>query len=185
MSPYSGLNPILSQLRDHLGFRRMECGMQTLSAHASAFASLDAAQPNAGVLLGLIAQWVDAGFAGPELVKTCSSAFPTSIAPTCRFSTTCMYASPKEWSPWPRKIFRWPPNTSVSSNPWKARSTMANSSPSPISGPPAACAAWAATMTPSASRQRQAAGARFRLRADGRHHASAGKLAGLPEGKTQ
>src|SRR6185437_9017781 len=50
MSPYSGLNPILSQLRDHLGFRRMECGMQTLSAHASAFASLDAAQPNAGVL---------------------------------------------------------------------------------------------------------------------------------------
>lgn len=76
MSPYSGLNPILSQLRDHLGFRRMECGMQTLSAHASAFASLDAAQPSAGILLGLVAQWVDAGFAAPELVRDLLQRFP-------------------------------------------------------------------------------------------------------------
>jgi tetratricopeptide (TPR) repeat protein len=76
MSPYGGLNPILSQLRDHLAFRRMECGMQTLAAHTSAFASLDTAQPNAGVLLGLIAQWVDAGFDRPELVRELLLRFP-------------------------------------------------------------------------------------------------------------
>jgi tetratricopeptide (TPR) repeat protein len=39
---------------------------------------LDPAQPHAGVLLGLIAQWVDAGFAGPELVRKLLARFPSS-----------------------------------------------------------------------------------------------------------
>src|ERR1035441_11022348 len=69
MSPNTGLSPIISQLREDLAFRRMECGMRRLAARAPALEALDPAEPNAGVLLGLIAQWVDAGFAGPELVR--------------------------------------------------------------------------------------------------------------------
>lgn len=78
MSPNTGLNRIISQLREDLAFRRMECGMRTLAAHAPALEALDRAEPNAGVLLGLIAQWVDAGFAGPELVRELLTRFPSS-----------------------------------------------------------------------------------------------------------
>ena len=78
MGPHSGLNPFISQLRDHLAFRRMECGIRMLAAHAPALESLDPAEPNAGVLLGLIAQWVDAGFASPELVRELLARFPAS-----------------------------------------------------------------------------------------------------------
>jgi tetratricopeptide (TPR) repeat protein len=78
MGPDTGLNPIISQLRDHLAFRRMECGMRTLAAHSPALHSLDPAEPRAGVLLGLVAQWVDAGFAGPELVRELLERFPAS-----------------------------------------------------------------------------------------------------------
>jgi tetratricopeptide (TPR) repeat protein len=73
-----GLDPIISQLRDHLAFRRMECGMLTLSAHAPVLESLDPAAPNAGILLGLVAQWVDAGFAGPGMVRELLTRFPSS-----------------------------------------------------------------------------------------------------------
>jgi tetratricopeptide (TPR) repeat protein len=78
MSPDTGLNPVISQLRDHLAFRRMECGMSALAAHSAALHALDPAEPNAGILLGLIAQWVDAGFAGPELVRELLTRFPPS-----------------------------------------------------------------------------------------------------------
>jgi tetratricopeptide (TPR) repeat protein len=78
MGPNTGLNPIISQLRDHLTSRRMECGMRTLAAHTCALESLDPAEPNAGVLLGLTAQWVDAGFAGPELVRELLLRFPAA-----------------------------------------------------------------------------------------------------------
>jgi tetratricopeptide (TPR) repeat protein len=77
MGPHSGLNPIISQLRDHLGCRRMECGMLALAAHALALESLDPSAPKAGVLLGLVAQWVDAGFAGPGLVRDLLARFPS------------------------------------------------------------------------------------------------------------
>jgi tetratricopeptide (TPR) repeat protein len=78
MGPQRGLNPIISQLRDHLAFRRMESGMQALAVHSPALDSLDPAEPNAGVLLGLIAQWVDAGFASPALVRELLTRFPAS-----------------------------------------------------------------------------------------------------------
>src|SRR5258708_36792824 len=78
MGPHGGLSPIISQLRDHLAFRAMEYGMQTLAVHACALERLGAAEPNAGILLRLVAQWVDAGFAGPELVRELLTRFPTS-----------------------------------------------------------------------------------------------------------
>ena len=76
MSPNRGLN--ILDLRDHLAFRRMEAGMRTLAAHASEFHSLDPAQPAAGILLGLLAQWVDAGFDGSDLVRDLLTRFPAS-----------------------------------------------------------------------------------------------------------
>lgn len=78
MGPSAGLIPVISQLRDHLAFRRMEDGMRTLAANAPAIQSLEPGQPNAGVLLGLVAQWVDAGYAGPELVRELLARFPAS-----------------------------------------------------------------------------------------------------------
>jgi len=78
MGPSAGLIPVISQLRDHLAFRRMECGMRTLAAHAPAIQAIEPSQPNAGVLLGLVAQWVDAGFAGPELVRELLARFPAT-----------------------------------------------------------------------------------------------------------
>jgi hypothetical protein len=50
MGPTTGLNPIISQLRDHLGLRRMECGMIALEAHTSLLETLNPATPNAGIL---------------------------------------------------------------------------------------------------------------------------------------
>src|SRR5260370_13093329 len=78
MGPHGGLSPIISQLRDHLACRRMEYGMQTLAVHACALERLGRAEPNAGILLGLIAEWVDGGFAGPELVRELLTRLPTS-----------------------------------------------------------------------------------------------------------
>ena len=74
----AGLHTIISKLREQLAFRRMECGMRTLAAHTTAIESLDPRDPEAGILLGLIAQWVDAGFAGPELVRDLLTRFPAA-----------------------------------------------------------------------------------------------------------
>ena len=52
--------------------------MQTLAANEPVWASMDPAEANAGVLLGLIAQWVDAGFSGPELVRELLARFPSA-----------------------------------------------------------------------------------------------------------
>ena len=56
MSPDTGLNPVISQLRDHLAFRRMECGMSALAAHSAALHALDPAEPNAGMARACIWQ---------------------------------------------------------------------------------------------------------------------------------
>lgn len=78
MGPSTTLIPIVSQLRDHLAFRRMECARRTLVDQAPAIQALNPSEPNAGVVLGLIAQWVDAGLAGPELVRELLARFPAS-----------------------------------------------------------------------------------------------------------
>jgi tetratricopeptide (TPR) repeat protein len=78
MGPTTGLDPIISQLRDHLGFRRMECGMIALEAHTSLLETLNPATPNAGILVGLVAQWVDAGFTSPLLVRDLLARFPSA-----------------------------------------------------------------------------------------------------------
>jgi tetratricopeptide (TPR) repeat protein len=69
MSPASGLSALIDQLRDDLAFRRLRQGMATLASHRELILSLEPGVRNSGVLLGLVAQWVDAGFDRPDLIR--------------------------------------------------------------------------------------------------------------------
>ena len=59
----------LARLRDDLIQRRIASGLEYLERNRSALESLDPARSGAGVLLGRLAQWVDIGFAGTELLR--------------------------------------------------------------------------------------------------------------------
>ena len=50
-------DPILAQLRDHLGYRRIAQGLRALDEMGP---EMEALAARSGVLTGLIAQWVDA-----------------------------------------------------------------------------------------------------------------------------
>lgn len=70
---YGGL---LRQLREDIAYRRLDSGMRCLESNRSLIESLAPAWNSAGVLLGYLAQWVDIGFEGPQLVKCLLSRFP-------------------------------------------------------------------------------------------------------------
>lgn len=76
------LTTIINQLREDLAFRRIDSGMRALGAHRSLLAGLDPSQKDAAVLVGCVAQWVDIGFGGPELLRDLLGRFRTS----CRAS---------------------------------------------------------------------------------------------------
>jgi tetratricopeptide (TPR) repeat protein len=59
----------LTQLKEDVGWRRIDSGLQRLEAHRTLIESCDANQKGAGVLLGYLAQWVDIGFARLGLVQ--------------------------------------------------------------------------------------------------------------------
>ena len=59
----------LAQLKEDVGWRRIDSGLQRLEAHRVLIDSCDAGQKGAGVLLGYLAQWVDIGFARPGLIQ--------------------------------------------------------------------------------------------------------------------
>ena len=69
---------LLTRLRDDLGFRRIQHGIATLDSLRPKIEALQPA-PHAGILLGLIAQWVDAGFDNFELIARLLDRFPKSI----------------------------------------------------------------------------------------------------------
>ncbi len=71
-----GLAPLIAQLREDLAFRRIGSGLEALETHRSWLAAFDPTQENAAALFGIIAQWVDIGFAGPELLRDLLSRFP-------------------------------------------------------------------------------------------------------------
>lgn len=71
-----GLAPLIAQLREDLAFRRIGSGLEALETHRSLLAGLDPTQENAAALVGIVAQWVDIGFAGPELLGDLLSRFP-------------------------------------------------------------------------------------------------------------
>lgn len=75
---------LLERLRDDLIHRRISSGMELLQANRDALESLDPAEPGGGTLLGYAAQWVDIGFAGPDLIKCAVVRVPADVRPHLR-----------------------------------------------------------------------------------------------------
>ena len=76
-TPFSRL---AGELQQHLGFRHIEAGTRRLAAAVPQILALTPDQPGAGVMTGLLAAWVDAGFGCPDLVRQAADKFP----PACR-----------------------------------------------------------------------------------------------------
>jgi tetratricopeptide (TPR) repeat protein len=76
MGPCPDLSSIIAQLREDLGYRRIDRGIRTLDSCSPILASLDPSATNSGTLLGVVAQWVDAGFSTPALVRELLGRFP-------------------------------------------------------------------------------------------------------------
>lgn len=67
---------LLQELRQNLVTRQVSNGITLLDANAHLFALLDPAQRNAAALVGAVAQWVDIGYSGPELIEQLLQRFP-------------------------------------------------------------------------------------------------------------
>src|SRR5947209_2420271 len=68
-----------AQLRDDLGRRRIRAGIEALERGRAEIESLSPCSPHAGILLGLLAQWVDAGFDSPDLLVILLARFPAPV----------------------------------------------------------------------------------------------------------
>jgi tetratricopeptide (TPR) repeat protein len=79
MTPINSTTALITELRDHLGYRRIAQGLHTLERIRP---ELDALAGCSGVLVGLIAQWVDAGFDDPSLLQCLVAKFPTPCRST-------------------------------------------------------------------------------------------------------
>ena len=67
---------LLRELRQHLATRQVSSGIALLEANQHLFAQLGPGQPNAAALVGAIAQWVDIGYRGPDLLEQVLARFP-------------------------------------------------------------------------------------------------------------
>src|ERR1039458_6642451 len=76
MADAADYGELLRQLREDIAYRRLDSGMQCLEANRSLIGSLAPTRKSAGVLLGYLAQWVDIGFEGPQLIKSLLPRFP-------------------------------------------------------------------------------------------------------------
>jgi tetratricopeptide (TPR) repeat protein len=72
---------LLEELREDLGFRRIKQGIGRLEDIRPVIETLEPAA-GAGVLAGLVAQWVDAGFDSPALLRRILARFPACVRPT-------------------------------------------------------------------------------------------------------
>jgi tetratricopeptide (TPR) repeat protein len=70
---------LLPRLRDDLGYRRIAEGIGTLERYRPLIEALGPETRDGGILVGLIAQWVDAGFATPDLLRELLARFPSSV----------------------------------------------------------------------------------------------------------
>jgi tetratricopeptide (TPR) repeat protein len=70
---------LLRRLREGIAYRQIGEGMRCLEAHRAFFESLTPAQPNAGSLVGYLAQWVDIGFDGPQIITRLLPRFPKEV----------------------------------------------------------------------------------------------------------
>lgn len=78
MGPQAEPAALLAQLRDDLGFRRIKQGICRLESIRPFIETLPPQHPS-GVLLGLVAQWVDAGFGTPALLERLLQRFPPAM----------------------------------------------------------------------------------------------------------
>lgn len=78
MGPAKDRGLLLEQLREDLGFRRIKQGICRLEQIRPLIDNLEPV-PGAGVLAGLVAQWVDAGFDSPALLPRILDRFPAAI----------------------------------------------------------------------------------------------------------
>jgi len=71
---------LLACLRDDLGRRRIQHGIRTLEQMRPA---IEALEPSSGsaILVGMVAQWVDAGFDSPALIDRLLARFPKPARP--------------------------------------------------------------------------------------------------------
>ncbi len=76
MADAADYGALLRQLREDIAYRRLDSGMRCLEANRRLIGALAPDQTNAGVLLGYLAQWVDIGFEGPQLIKRLLPRFP-------------------------------------------------------------------------------------------------------------
>jgi tetratricopeptide (TPR) repeat protein len=76
MADAADYGELLRQLREDIAHRRLDSGMRCLEANRRLIGSLAPTQKSAGVLLGYLAQWVDIGFEGPQLIKRLLPRFP-------------------------------------------------------------------------------------------------------------
>jgi tetratricopeptide (TPR) repeat protein len=70
---------LLRELKHDLVTRHVSDGFAVLDAHQDLLAHLDPEQPNAAVLVGQVAQWVDIGYSEPELVEHLLARFPAEL----------------------------------------------------------------------------------------------------------
>src|SRR6476660_2099693 len=76
MAPVDSTTALLAQLRDDLGYRRIAHGLRTLESMRP---ELETLAGRSGVLTGMVAQWLDAGFNDTDLLACLVSKFPTVI----------------------------------------------------------------------------------------------------------
>lgn len=67
---------LLQDLRQYLVTRQVSNGIALLDANAHLFAVLDPEQRNAAAFVGAVAQWIDIGYNGPELLDQLLQRFP-------------------------------------------------------------------------------------------------------------
>src|SRR5579884_890255 len=67
---------LLRDLREYLATRQVSNGIALLDDHAPLLAALNPAQRNAARFLGCVAQWIDIGYASPDLLEKLLAPFP-------------------------------------------------------------------------------------------------------------
>jgi tetratricopeptide (TPR) repeat protein len=75
MEPQLDPAALIERLRDDLGHRRIEQGIAALR-QAQPLLNALTPRPGCGIVVGLVAQWVDAGFDAPGLLRSLLAKFP-------------------------------------------------------------------------------------------------------------
>src|ERR1017187_7666279 len=156
MDPQVEPAALLADLRDELGYRRIAQGYRTLERARPIIERLEP-KPGSGVLVGLIAQWVDAGFDSPALLSGLLEKFPKTVRSALPLLDYLHLRMAEGVLAMADEDFERAAGEFLLVQRFEAEIedrellAIANFWRLPISGPPAACAKWAATTTPCSS----------------------------------